>query len=110
MISPRRASVLAVREFYGALGEADGMRASAVVVPEKREHGPLSAGELTRFYSSLRAPLRLTQLDPIDDVTVLVRYQFVTPDNRLCSGSATVTTTHRDGDTLVRGIRAFDEC
>ena len=110
LIPPKRASALAVREFYSALGEADGARASAVVVPEKREDGPLSAGELTRFYSSLRAPLRLTQIDPINDDTVFVRYQFVTSDNRLCSGSATVRTTHRNGDTLVRGIRASDGC
>ena len=81
-----------------------------MVVPEKRENGPLSAGELTRFYSSLRAPLRLTMVDPINDNTVVVRYQFVTPDDRLCSGSATVTTTHRGDDTLVKGIRAFGEC
>jgi hypothetical protein len=110
MISPKRASALAVREFYRALGEADGARASAVVVPEERGDGPLSAGELTRYYSSLRAPLRLTQIDPINDDTVFVRYQFVTPDNRLCSGSATVRTAHRNGDTLVRDIRAFDGC
>jgi hypothetical protein len=109
-IPPRRASALAVREFYDALGEGDGARAAQVVVPEKRQEGPLSAGELTRFYSSLRAPLRLTRLDPINDDTVFVRYQFVTPDDRLCSGSATVSTSHRDGDTLVRGIRAFNGC
>lgn len=109
-VPPRRASALAVREFYSALGEGDGSRAAAVVIPEKREEGPLSAGELTRFYSSLRAPLRLTRVDPINDNTVFVRYQFVTPDDRLCSGSATVTTTHRDGDTLVRGIRTFNGC
>jgi hypothetical protein len=74
-----------VREFYDALGEGDGARAAAVVIPEKRDDGPLSSRELTRFYSSLRAPLRLTQVDPINDNTVFVRYQFVTPDNRLWS-------------------------
>ena len=110
LVSPTRASALAVREFYRALGEGDGARAAEVVVPEKRAEGPLSAGELTRFYSSLRAPLRLTQIDPINDNTVFVRYQFVTADNRLCSGSATVATARRDGDTLVRAIRAFNGC
>jgi hypothetical protein len=109
-VPARRASALAVREFYDALGEGDGARAAAVVIPEKRDDGPLSSRELTRFYSSLRAPLRLTQVDPINDNTVFVRYQFVTPDNRLCSGSATVETIHRDGDTLVRDIHAFNGC
>ncbi len=109
-LSPRRASVTAVRAFYSALGQADGARAAATVVPEKRENGPLSARELTRFYSSLRAPLHVTQVAPIDDNTVFVRYQFVSATNRLCSGTATVSTTQRDGDTLVRGIRGVDEC
>jgi hypothetical protein len=99
-----------VREFYDALGEGDGARAAAVVIPEKRQSGPLSARQLTLFYSSLRAPLRLAQLDPVSDDTVFVRYQFVTSDDRLCSGSATVETTRRDGDTLVKGIRAFNAC
>jgi hypothetical protein len=110
LVEPRRASTLAVREFYRALGEGDGVRAAAVVIPEKRAEGPLSAGELTRFYSSLRAPLRLTQVDPLDDDTVFVRYQFITPDSHLCSGAATVNTAHRDGDTLVSGIRALNGC
>jgi hypothetical protein len=106
----RRASALAVQEFYDALGKGDGARAAAVVVQEKREEGPLSAQALTKFYSSLRAPLRVTKLDPIDDDTVFVRYQFVTADDHLCLGTATVSTAHRDGDTLVKGVHAFSGC
>ncbi|HLZ83690.1 MAG TPA: hypothetical protein VKQ54_08995 [Caulobacteraceae bacterium] len=109
-ISPRRASTLAVREFYRALGEGDGARAAAVVVPERRDEGSLSAGELTRFSSSLRAPIRVTRIEPVNDETVFVSYQFVTADNRLCTGTARVNTSHRDGDTLVQGIRAFNGC
>jgi hypothetical protein len=99
-----------VREFYSALGEGDGDRAAQVVVPEKRDTGPLSARALTRFYGSLRAPLRITGIDPISDDTVFVRYEFVNPDNRRCVGSATVDTAHRDGDTLVKGVRPFNVC
>jgi hypothetical protein len=109
-VPPRRASALAAREFYSALGEGDGARAASVVAPEKREAGPLSAQALTRFYGSLRAPLRIVRIDPVNDDTVFVRYEFVTPNDRLCVGSATVDTIHRDGDTLIRGIRAIDEC
>lgn len=107
---PRRAAALAVREFYDALSQGDGARAAAVVTPEVREDGPLSAEALTQFYSSLRAPLRVTKIDPINDDTVFVRYQFITRDDRLCLGSATVNTTRRNGETLVRGIRAFNGC
>jgi hypothetical protein len=99
-----------VREFYDALGQDDGARAAAVVVPEKREAGPLSANALTRSYSRLRTPLRVTKLDPIDDDTVFVRYAFVTADDHLCLGAATVSTTHRDGGALVNGVHALNGC
>jgi hypothetical protein len=109
-VPPQRASVLAVHEFYEALARGDGEGAAAVVVPEKREAGPLSAEEMTRFFSQLRAPLRITEIDPINDDTVFVSYQFVTADDHLCRGTARVSTEHRDGDTLVTGIRTFSGC
>jgi hypothetical protein len=109
-VSPRRAAALAVRDFYNALAQGDGARAAAVVVPEKRQEGPLSAGELARSYSSLRAPLRVTQIDPINDNEVFVRYHFVTADNHVCLGSAIVDTTRRDGGALVSGVRVFHGC
>lgn len=99
-----------MRDFYNALAQGDGARAAAVVVPEKRGEGPLSAAELTRYYSSLRAPLRVTKIDPIDDDSVFVRYHFVTADNHLCLGSAVVDTTHHDGDALVSAIHVFHGC
>jgi hypothetical protein len=99
-----------VREFYEALGQGDGERAAAVVDPEKRQEGPLSAEEMTRFYSRLRAPLRITEIDPINADTVFVGYQFVTADDRLCRGAARVSTEHRDGDTLVTGIKTLSGC
>jgi hypothetical protein len=109
-VSLRSASVSAVREFYSALGQGDGARAAAVVVPEKRKSGPLTARELTRVYGSLRTPLRITKIDPINDDTVFVRYQFVTSDDHLCLGSATVNTTSRNGEALVRGVRTLNGC
>ncbi|MBA3811857.1 MAG: hypothetical protein H0X27_09515, partial [Caulobacteraceae bacterium] len=103
-------SIAAVGAFYAALGAGDGDRAAALVDPEKRVAGPLSAGEMTRFYSSLRQPLRLTQIYPLDESTVFVRYRFVTRGTRHCLGAANVMTTQRGGRTLVRGIRAFNGC
>ena len=109
-VPPQRASALAVREFYDALGRGDGARAAAVVVPEKREAGPLSAEALTEYYSRLHSPLRVTKIDPINDDTVFVSYEFVTADDHVCVGTATVKTTHRAGDTLVNGVRTFNGC
>jgi hypothetical protein len=103
-------SVAAVRAFYAALGDGDGDRAASMVVPEKREEGPLSASALTGFYSSLRSPLRITGLEQIGDNAVGVRYRFVARDGGLCSGSAVVNTTRRDGDTLVQRIRTASGC
>jgi hypothetical protein len=99
-----------VRDFYNALARGDGARAAAVVVPEKREKGPLSADELTRYYSSLRAPLRVTKIDPMNDDRVFVRYHFVTADNHICLGSAIVDTTPHDGGALVSGVHVFHGC
>ncbi len=109
-VSPRRASALAVRDFYNALSGGDGARAEAAVVPEKRDEGPLSASELTRYYSSLRTPLRVTKIDPIDNDKVFVRYNFVTADNHVCLGSAVIETTPHDGRALVSGIHVFHAC
>jgi hypothetical protein len=109
-VQPQAAATGAVREFYAALGHGDGAKAATVVAPEAREDGALSAQALTQYYSSLRVPLRVTKIDAINDDRVFVRYQFVTSDDRLCLGSATVDTTRRDGGTLISAIRTFDGC
>ena len=109
-VSTARSPGLAVREFYNALAQGDGARAAAVVAPEKRDDGPLSAGELTRTYASLRSPIRITKIETLDDDKVFVRYHFVTADNHVCLGSAIVDTTRRDGGALVSGIHVFHGC
>lgn len=103
-------SMATVRAFYEALGDDDGGRAAALVEPEKRDRGPLSAQRITRFYSSLREPLRLTSIYPLDPSTIFVRYQFVTTDGRTCTGAANVATTRRSDEVLIRGIRAYSGC
>jgi hypothetical protein len=99
-----------VRDFYNALSRGDGARAEAAVAPEEREEGPLSASQLTRYYSSLLTPLRVTKIDPIDDDKVFVRYNFVTADNHVCLGSAVVETTPHGARALVSGIHIFHAC
>ena len=103
-------SVAAVRAFYAALEAGDGGSAARLVEPEKRDAGPLSAAEMSRFYGALAEPLRLTQIYPLDPATVFVRYRFVTRGGRACRGAANVVTTERDGQILVRGIRAYNGC
>ena len=103
-------SVRAAQTFYEGLANADGAQAASVVVPEKRHQGPLSAGAIDRFYSQLQEPLRLTRLYPVDDHTVVARYAFVNRDGEVCHGTARVTTTQRDGDVYVQGVRALNGC
>jgi hypothetical protein len=103
-------SMATVRAFYEALGDDDGPRAASLVEPERRGTGPLSAQRITRFYSSLRSPLKLTSIYPLDPSTIFVRYQFVTTDGRTCTGAANVATTRRSDQVLIRGIRAYSGC
>ena len=109
-VPTERSPSLAVRDFYNALAQGDGARAAAAVVPEKRDGGPLSAGELTRTYASLRSPIRITKIETLEDDKVFVRYHFVTADNQVCLGSAIVDTTRRDGAAMVSGIHVFHGC
>ena len=51
-----------VRAFYTALERGDGEAASLLVIPEKREAGPFSAGELSNFYGRLELPFRLIEV------------------------------------------------
>ena len=103
-------SVAAVREFYSALADGDGDRAAALVVPEQRRAGHLSAWELSRFYSALREPLRLVDIRPVDERVVRVRYEYVWPDGDECFGAANVWTTEQDGETMISRVRALNGC
>ncbi len=103
-------SVRAAQTFYEGLADADGARASSVVVPEKRRQGPLSPGAIDRFYSGLREPLHLDRLYPVDDHTVVARYDFVDRNGSVCQGTARVTTTQRDGEVYVQSVKAMNGC
>jgi hypothetical protein len=99
-----------VRGFYSALSAGDGRSAAQLVVPGKRQSGPLSAGALTRYYSSFRRPLRVRSVTPVDANTVRVAYDYVLADGRLCRGQAAVDVVQRDGRSLVSSIRTRGPC
>ena len=100
----------AVRAFYGALSTGDGASAAQWVVPAKRQRGPLSAGALSRYYSSFRRPLRLRRVTPVDANTVRVAYDYVLADGRLCEGQAAVNVVQSGDRSLVSGIRTQGPC
>ena len=105
------ASALAtVRAFYGALAAGNGASAAQLVVPAKRQSGPLSAGALTRYYSSFRRPLRVRGVTPVDENTVRVAYDYVLADGRLCRGQSSVNLVESGGRRLVSGIRTQGPC
>jgi hypothetical protein len=103
-------AVATVRAFYSALSAGDGGSASQLVVPAKRRSGPLSAGALTRYYSSFRRPLRVRRIDAVDGDTVRVAYDYVLADGRLCRGTAAVDVVPSGDGGLVSGIRTQGPC
>jgi hypothetical protein len=101
----------AVTGFYRALGRGDGDVASRFVVPEKRTAGPLSGPAMTRFYSRLARPLRLTGIRQEGPDTFRVSYRFATRAGETCEGDALVRARRGpDGGFLVSGIRALSGC
>ena len=99
-----------VQSFYSALSAGDGSSAARLVVPAKRRSGPLSAGALTRYYSSFRRPLRVRRIVPVNADTVRVTYDYVLADGRVCRGQAAVDVVHRDGSSQISGIRTRGPC
>ena|SRR6266851_3454508 len=103
-------SLEVVRAFYTALGKADGVNASRLVIPEKRLKGPFAASEITKFYSSLARPLRLVETTPSNVNIVEVQYQYASPDGRPCQGKAVVNLVGRGDELLIESIQASDHC
>jgi hypothetical protein len=99
-----------VRAFYSALSAGDGSSAAQLVIPAKRRSGPLSAGALSRYYSSFRRPLRVQSVTPVDANTVRVAYDYVLADGRVCRGQAAVNVVQSDGRSLVSSIRTRGPC
>ena len=99
-----------VNAFYAALSSGDGARASALVVPAKRQTRAFSAAALTRFYSSLGEPIQLTAATTAGDGSVSVRYHYAFASGKVCNGRATVQTTGLAGPPLIEKITALNGC
>lgn len=99
-----------VRAFYTALGAGDGASAAQLVIPGKRQIGPLSARELTRYYSTLRLPLRVSRLTVGGAGMVLVSYDYVLRDGRACEGRSAVRLVQSYSKTLIQSIRTEGPC
>ncbi|HEX8640635.1 MAG TPA: hypothetical protein VF704_05710 [Allosphingosinicella sp.] len=98
------------RAFYAALSAGDGDSAAQLVVPAKRQRGALSAGALTRYFSSFRRPLRVRRVTSVDADTARVAYDYVLADGRLCEGEAAVRVVQSGDRALVSGIRTRGPC
>jgi hypothetical protein len=95
-----------VTKFYAALSRGDGGMAASLVIPEKRETGPLSARALTQFYSRLTEPLKLLSVRRAGESGVFASYRYRSASGGPCDGEAEVTTTRRGSDLLIERIRA----
>ncbi|QHC36734.1 hypothetical protein [Komagataeibacter xylinus] len=98
-----------IRAFYTALHDAQGADAAAMVIPEKRTTAAFSPSNLTRFYGSLTDPISVLDIAQENDSTFIVHYHYVIK-SRVCDGRATVTTTMRNGQNFIQGIRAMNGC
>jgi hypothetical protein len=98
-----------VRAFYMALEAGDGTVAANFVVPEKRNSGPLSAGDLTAFYGKLIEPLKLVAITPAGADRYVVSYSFKSTE-RVCDGRAEVITTKLKGADFIKSIKALNGC
>jgi hypothetical protein len=109
-VSPPPQDIAVVEQFYRFLGMGDGTSAAGLVVPEKREQGPLSASEMTRFYSSLSKPLVLFDVAELADGRVRVHYGYSATLQSTCDGVAFVTLSHDFATPLIQAISAPSRC
>ena len=72
--------------------------------------GNFSAAAMERFYGHLRRPLTLRSVEPIDPVTLQVRYDFATRAGATCDGRAIVRVRPTPSGTYIDTIRALSGC
>ncbi|WP_292119491.1 hypothetical protein [Mesorhizobium sp.] len=100
----------AAAAFYNALSNADGVSASALVVPEKRGIGPFNEASIHSYFGGLSSPLQLQAISRRGADKVAVAYTYARADGSACKGKAEVETTYKYGKTLIRKIRAVNGC
>jgi hypothetical protein len=99
-----------VRAFYTALERGNGEAASLLVIPEKREAGPFSAGELSDFYGRLELPFRLIAVDRVGEDLYDVTYSYKVRNGRFCKGRSLVRTTSVRHRVLIETIQSPSRC
>lgn len=100
---------LAATEFYRHLALSDVETAGLYVVPEKRGQGPVSPASAD-FLNSLREPLRLVDVQPAENDTVVARYSYRTKDDAQCHISARLVFSQRGDEALIESIRTRRSC
>ncbi|QJQ32142.1 hypothetical protein GV829_06470 [Sphingomonas lacunae] len=95
--------------FYDALSRGDGVSANQLIVPEKRSRAAFRAANLSRFYGTLREPLRIESIRPIDNDHAQVGYSYAAGASR-CQGNAVVTTTVIGTERLIESIQTGGGC
>ncbi len=98
-----------VRGFYEALAAGDGAEAARFVLPEFRVKGPLSAGAMSAYYSTLVRPLVLKGVRPLGTDTFEATYGF-TSRSGACDGRSVVNTVRRGELILISRIRSLSGC
>ena len=96
--------------FYRALERGDGHEAAMLVVPEKRQSGPLSEEALTAFYSNLAIPLHLIDASPTNTGSIIVKYKYTHRGWKFCNGLSTVYMYEDIGNTLINEIHSESKC
>lgn len=108
--APRDEVLAVVEGFYAALARGDGRQANEFLVPEKRNQGAFEIASMTRFYSAMSEPLRVTGVGRPDPLVVRVQYAYVHQSGRRCDGVADVTVHRVGGRALIERIRALSGC
>lgn len=96
------------RQFYRALSAGDGVQASELIVPERRE-GPFSAAAMTEFYSRHVEKMRVLSVEPMSENSALAQYTFVS-NAGVCDGRSIVTTQTRPYGVFISAIKALNGC
>jgi hypothetical protein len=96
-----------VRNFYSALAAADGMRASSLMIPEKRRERNFLPEAIRKYYSE--NPLWLNEVFFWGENIYRAEYVLRTR-TRLRECASLVTVVLRDGQTLIQRIKAQNGC
>jgi hypothetical protein len=94
-----------VTRFYGALSNANGETASAMVIPEKRGIGPFNEKNIASFYGAMKIPLEVKSVNRTGENSVEVRYTYTYTKSQ-CNGVASIETEYFMENTLIKKIKA----